>query len=277
VADIRRLRTRLRCDSGDSVVIVWGSEEDTVTAAEEIQNRFADALDGVPNETRQPFPDGRTDFERILPGPDRMYPDTDSPPSLVTRERVERLRRSLAPRPWEREARYAAVGVPGSTIHYLIRRNGADLVDHVVDSCNGDLRTACFFFGERLKGLRRKGVAVASIPLDRWCELFRAMRTAPQLLEAWEIIVRRMADEPPVSVGDLLMRDGLGEVPSGWQETARRQTGVARRELRDDDPDRLRRLAMGRCMAILRGKVAAREVAAVLDSELAARSTHVHG
>ena len=47
-------------------------------------------LDGIPNETRQPFEDGSTDFERILPGPDRMYPDTDSPPSRVTRERVDR-------------------------------------------------------------------------------------------------------------------------------------------------------------------------------------------
>ncbi len=42
-----------------------------------------DALDGVPHETRQPLPDGTTDFERILPGPDRMYPDTDSAPIPV--------------------------------------------------------------------------------------------------------------------------------------------------------------------------------------------------
>ena len=35
----------------------------------------------MPFETRQPFEDGHTDFERILPGPDRMYPDTDSPPT----------------------------------------------------------------------------------------------------------------------------------------------------------------------------------------------------
>ena len=63
---------------------------------------------GVPHETRQPSPDGTTDFERILPGPDRMYPDTDSPPTRVTRERVARLGAGLAERPWDREARYAA-------------------------------------------------------------------------------------------------------------------------------------------------------------------------
>jgi glutamyl-tRNA(Gln) amidotransferase subunit E len=277
VADLRRLRSRLRCDPGDAVAIVWGSEEDTVTALEEVRTRYADALDGVPNETRQPFSDGRTDFERILPGPDRMYPDTDSPPSLVTRERVERLGRGLAPRPWEREARYEAVGVPTPTIHYLIRRNGASLVDRVVASCGAELRAACFFFGERLKGLRRARVPVASIPDDRWCELFQAIRSRPQLREAWEILVRKMAGAPSMSVAEILSADGLGEVPAGWQDLVHQQTEGARRDLYGVDPERLRRLAMGRCMNLLRGKVAARDVAAALDGNLMARSSHGRG
>ena len=93
--ELAGLRRRRRAPpTVDAVVIVWGPERDTRTAAEEIRIRYAEATDGVPNETRQPFEDGSTDFERILPGPDRMYPDTDSPPTRVTRERVERLQGS---------------------------------------------------------------------------------------------------------------------------------------------------------------------------------------
>ena len=106
-------------------------DADTRTAAEEISTRYQDAVDGVPNETRQPFADGHTDFERILPGPDRMYPDTDSPPTRVMRDRVSKLHRGLPPFPWEREARYSAVGVPRLTIHYLIRYGAAEMVDRV--------------------------------------------------------------------------------------------------------------------------------------------------
>jgi glutamyl-tRNA(Gln) amidotransferase subunit E len=94
--ELRKVRSRLNCTPDDSLVIVWGPEEDTVTAANEIRLRYIDALNRIPNETRQPFPDGSTDFERILPGPDRMYPDTDSPPSRVTRERVARRHDRLA-------------------------------------------------------------------------------------------------------------------------------------------------------------------------------------
>ena len=162
--ELRRARARLKCGPDDAVVIVWGPLGDTVTAADEIRLRYVDATRGIPNETRQPFRDGSTDFERILPGPDRMYPDTDSPPTSVTRERVARLRVHLAERPWQREARYSAAGVPKPTIHYLIRRGGAPRVDRLVAEAGADLRRACFLFGERLVHLKRAGVETKEIP-----------------------------------------------------------------------------------------------------------------
>ena len=79
VEELEEMRQAPACTPEDALVVVWGVESDTVTAAKEIQLRFADAIEGIPHETRQAFDDGSTDFERILPGPDRMYPDTDSP------------------------------------------------------------------------------------------------------------------------------------------------------------------------------------------------------
>ncbi len=32
--------------------------------------------------------DGTNGFERILPGADRMYPDTDLPPKKITKEKI---------------------------------------------------------------------------------------------------------------------------------------------------------------------------------------------
>ena len=276
VQELRRVRARLHCSSDDAAIVVWGTEEDTQTASDEIRLRYADALDGVPNETRQPFRDGHTDFERILPGPDRMYPDTDSPPSRVTRERVERLRSALAPRPWEREARYGAAGVPRPTIHYLIRRNGAALVDRVVASCGADLRAACFFFGERLKGLRRAGVHVDEISPARWCEFFEAVRSRPQLGQAWEQIVRKMADSPATPVEEVLTREGLGTAPAGWRELLADSVSASIRDVYDCDPKRLERLALGRCMRKLRGRVPVPDVVSALGEEMELRKAHGH-
>jgi glutamyl-tRNA(Gln) amidotransferase subunit E len=297
--ELRKVRAALHCNPEDGIVLVWGPEEDTVTAAKEVRLRYVDAIDGIPNETRQPFADGSTDFERILPGPDRMYPDTDSPPTRVTRERVERLQAALQPRPWEREARYGAAGVQTTTTYYLIRRGGARLVDLVTALVPSvPVKRACEFFGERLKGLRRAGIGVDAIGDQRWCELFEALDRCPLLWEAWEQLVRAMAGAPPMSVATLVAELRLGTQPADWHGRMRttvseamsrlhrrrtpasavRQAAGAQSEHSESkggsgtsDSDRLFRFAMGLAMHHLRGKVAARGVADAIRTEIAAR------
>ncbi len=254
---LARLRAAAGCDEADGLVLVWGPERDVHTAADEIRLRYGDATDGVPNETRQPKADGSTDFERILPGPDRMYPDTDSPPTRVTRERVDRLRTSLPERPWQREERYREAGVPTGLAHYLVRRGGAALVDRVVAEAGAELRSAAHFFGERLKGLRRDGVAVDRVPEDGWVELFRAFAARPARRDAWEILVRRMAARQGESVSGLLGELGLDSEPHGWRAMIPRWVAAAEREAYDRDPGRVLRHATGQVMNTLRGRVPA--------------------
>jgi len=266
--ELRKVRARLGCGPDDAVAVVWGPQEDTVTAADEIRLRYVDATQGIPNETRQPFPDGSTDFERILPGPDRMYPDTDSPPSSVTRQRVARLREGLAERPWQRETRYSAAGVPQSTIHYLIRRGGAAIVDRLVAEAGADLRRACFLFGEKVVYLRRAGLDTNEIPFERWAEMFRLGARRPVLWQAWEAIVRAMAAQPGRSLADAVAEMGLGEPPPGWREKIRTAIDSAALVAATDDPGRVFRVALTRAMSILRGKVPATEVVAALHSAM---------
>ncbi len=264
IQELRKVRARLHCEPADAVVVIWGLEEDTVTAADEVRLRYVDAVRGVPNETRQPFPDGTTDFERILPGPDRMYPDTDSPPTRITRERVERLRAGLPEPPWVREKRYAAAGVALPVIHYLILRGGADAVDRLVLDAGADLRKTCFLFGEKLVYLRRAGVPVDNIPFELWAELSRLLTEKPLLWDAWELIIRSLASAPARSASDVVAGQGLGLEPSGWR--ARIPDIIERAEARAYSSDRGRvfRIALGDAMGMLRGKVAAVEVSAEL-------------
>jgi len=266
------LRRALDCTVDDALVVVWGAEQDTLTAAEEIQLRFADALDGVPHETRQPFADGSTDFERILPGPDRMYPDTDSPPQRITRERVERLQAPLPEPPWLREERYRAAGVPIPVIHFLIRRGGARLVDLVVSDCGADLRRACFFFGERVKGLRRAGVPVDAVSDEGWCDLFRVFARHPMAWEAWRDLVVWLADgHDRTFLTDVQVAD-FGQPPDGWREKLRSLAEKALTTNPEAALEPLQRFLMGCAMDHLRGRVPAVDVAATLGELASARA-----
>ncbi|MBN1433450.1 Glu-tRNA(Gln) amidotransferase subunit GatE [Candidatus Fermentibacterales bacterium] len=268
-AELGDLVKRLGAGPDDSLIVVWGPEQDTITAAQEVGIRYADALDGIPNETRQPFPDGSTDFERILPGPDRMYPDTDSPPQAITRDRVDGLRQGLPDPPWVREERYAEAGLPRDTIHYLIRRGGSRLVDLVAPrEDDGDLRWAGFLFGERLKGLRRSGVSPAGIGDSAWLDLFGFLREHPEAREAWRELVEMMAANPHASPRDIARDMGLGSAPGGWEKTLARLANGESPDHPDGTRGQAHRFLMGRAMRTLRGRVPASEVSGLLWQEL---------
>ena len=103
--------TWFNCTTADVVILVWGSEHDVDTAIDETIIRVKETMTGVINETRQHRPNGVSDFERILPGPDRMYPDTDSPPTQITDEMIERISANLPETPWIKMEKLTKLGV----------------------------------------------------------------------------------------------------------------------------------------------------------------------
>ncbi len=100
----------------DTVVIVWGNARDAKTGAAEIVIRAREAAIGIPSETRQALHDGTNGFERILPGPNRMYPDTDLPPRRITREHLARIAEHVPIPFWEDERWYRDLALPGELI-----------------------------------------------------------------------------------------------------------------------------------------------------------------
>jgi glutamyl-tRNA(Gln) amidotransferase subunit E len=95
----QRVRQLLDVDEQTPLIMVWGPARDLETALGEIEIRAQEALSGVPPETRQAQDDGSTRFERVLPGPDRMYPDTDLPPRPLAMDYWDRVGAVLPPSP----------------------------------------------------------------------------------------------------------------------------------------------------------------------------------
>jgi glutamyl-tRNA(Gln) amidotransferase subunit E len=184
---------------------------------EEIRLRWVDAVGGVPNETRKPLLSGLTTFERILPGADRMYPDTDSPPTRVTSERVERLRAQLSPTPWVREKLYREWGVPLETTHFLIRRGGAALVDEVVKRTGASGRLAAIELGQGAKALQRAGIPVDRLGAEEWVQVFDLYTDARIPREAIRPVAAALARNPGLHAEDAAKALGFDlQPPQVW-------------------------------------------------------------
>jgi glutamyl-tRNA(Gln) amidotransferase subunit E len=266
----RGLVERSGAADDDGLVLVWGPARDTATAIEEIRARMAEALRGIPSETRMPFPSGTTDFERILPGPDRMYPDTDLPPMPLQDSELDAIAGRLPELPWERGERLQAAGLPRRMARELALSPRYGLLKELLDltSSAKQSRLLGWIFHDLLKALGRKGFEVerlAYADLKQLLTLFleqRLFREAIQII--LERLVSRDADAGSPALPQLLERH-LPEVARGETPVAvdQEELGSLFGELGAlpfaGESKRIRAL-MGRAMSRYRGIVAGEEL-----------------
>ncbi|MBN1838145.1 MAG: Glu-tRNA(Gln) amidotransferase subunit GatE [Spirochaetales bacterium] len=172
-AEVDRLRRALAAEPADAIVVVWGAAEDVATALQEVEARAREATLGVPNETRQALADGTTDFERILPGPNRMYPDTDSAPIPVEAEHLESIRSGLPVSPVSWRERYGDL-LPQELISRLIDAGTIGLFHELHACTQWRPKLLAHTLASTLPHLARRKVEAAEIPLPRLAGLFEA-------------------------------------------------------------------------------------------------------
>jgi glutamyl-tRNA(Gln) amidotransferase subunit E len=255
----RDLRKLLQAASDDAVVVVWAPEQDAVTAVREVLIRAQDALVGVPSETRQAFRDGTNGFERILPGADRMYPDTDTPPIPIADTVVAEVRDQLPETPWNREARYAELGLGFSEARRLARAEWADLFDALEPESGEVARRLAASLQKRLPFHRRRGRLTpdaASMPdAARLAPMVRAIESGEIRPEALDRMLDALVAESEAAPDEILARyrgDGGDE-----DVLTRRLTDVVVevQSLTTERSDGVLRWAMGAVMPQLLGRL----------------------
>jgi glutamyl-tRNA(Gln) amidotransferase subunit E len=166
------IRKLLKSGEGDAQLLFWAAEEDIKTALETIEDRCRLAVQGVPNETRKGLADGRTIFERVLPGPDRMYPDTDSAPISIAEDMIVRVRAALPAEVHARFGQFKTWNIPEDTHSYLLKNNLVPLLEKIVADFSVDARFAAVILGQNLKNLAGRLPACSSFNFWRLYELF---------------------------------------------------------------------------------------------------------
>jgi len=169
---IEGVRGCLKCGPRDAQILFWGPQADVRTAVDTVEERCRLAMEGVPNETRKALEDGNTLFERVLPGPDRMYPDTDSAPIPIAERQIEKTRNTLPGDVVERLTRMREWGIPADTFTYILKRNLYPLLEKIVEDFKADPVFTATLLGHRLKHLEGCAPEADGFPVDRIYRLF---------------------------------------------------------------------------------------------------------
>jgi glutamyl-tRNA(Gln) amidotransferase subunit E len=192
-AEVAALSNALGLHEGDAFVLVAAEEAKARHAFEEMLPRMRAALAGIPEETRDPRPDGTSAYSRPLPGKARMYPETDVPPIRVTDAWLERLRKELPEPPERRTARLAErYGVHEQQARQLVQE-GIDGTFEAIAREFGDAKLVASVLLYQLAEIRREGLPVDAIPEDRLREMFALVTAGAFAKEAIPQVLREMA------------------------------------------------------------------------------------
>ena len=176
----------------DAFVICAAKEKKATDALEMAVARANEAMVGVPEETRDPLPDGTSKYSRPLPGAARMYPETDVPPINISKERMEHVRNNLPELPEEIEARLVKqYGINAQQARQMVRQDRYDMFEAL---CQFDgmasiaATTLLNTYGE----LETAGIDISAFDTKRMTDLFRMLSESKFAKEALPAILKEM-------------------------------------------------------------------------------------
>ncbi len=204
----REIRAQLHCKESDGWILLWGPEEDIPTALETIEERCHLAFEGVPEETRKAMPDGTTIFERVLPGPNRMYPDTDSAPIAVSDSEIETIRSKLPADVAEMMAQMDAWRVPRDTYGYIFSRNLFSLLETVIRRFQVSPVFAATLLGHSLKYLEGHFVPSAPFHPERIIDLFQYVTENEMEINILPEMLKELYQHPNMDLGSVAAAAG---------------------------------------------------------------------
>ncbi|MEM3833145.1 MAG: Glu-tRNA(Gln) amidotransferase subunit GatE [Thermoprotei archaeon] len=202
--EVKRLREFMKAEEGDAIIITGGPEENCIEGLKAVYQRILQAFVMIPEETRVARPDGTTSYARPRPGSARMYPETDVPPIVITKELLDVLQISL-PKTLEEKVKELM------ELHKLNK----ELAISIADSDYYELYMEAVKLGvpstiaasmltQTLKSLKREGVPIENLTERVLREVFKKLSKGELVKEALPDILAWLARNPSSSIEDSL-------------------------------------------------------------------------
>ena len=206
------MRQHLGSKPDDAQILIWGASADIDTAIETIEERCRIAFDRVPNETRKALPNGTTIFERVLPGPDRMYPDTDSAPIPIQDEIIDQARGQVAVSVRDRLTQLRDWGIPPDTYTFLLKRNLVPLIEKITDKCGMDARFVGTLLGHTLRSLEGRGPCADGFSYNKIYGLAKFVKSRDLVTEIMKAMLPVIYEHPGIAFDSALTVIGFQSV-----------------------------------------------------------------
>ena len=250
----------------DAFVICAEKESKAKAAIEAVIERAKEALIGVPEETRDPQPDGTSRYMRPLPGAARMLPETDVPSILLTKERIKKIYDNLPELPEATEKRLVSkYGLNPQQARQLVREGNEDIFEKIAKD-KDVISVAATTFLSTFTEMEREGINVGVITEAQVLETFAALKEAKFAKEALPALFREIAKGVPLN--DAISKLGVSSMDENEARkmiaaiVKQRGSFVKEKGMSSVGP------LMGPVMEALRGKLDGKKMNEILTDEI---------
>jgi len=218
--EVDTVREAVGAGDGDCVILVADLEDRAQGALQMVVERARLALEGIPEETRRGLPDGNSAYMRPLPGAARMYPETDVPSVVVTRDMLDSIELpELLP---ERKARYMEELGLNEELAGIVASKHLELFELIIAEVPGiDPTLVASTLVNTLTKLRRESLRPESeltheFDIDKvepphYVEVFKLFVSGGAAKEVIPDLLIEIAQHPEMDVDDVAKNMGLGQ------------------------------------------------------------------
>lgn len=242
------IRQILNLEENDAFGIIAIPESKSALVKNILEGRVTQSLDGVPAETRAAIGD-ETRFMRPLPGSSRMYPETDIPLIIITKEMLEKNIKDLPEGVDERIKKLESLGIPKQEAMVSLDLGLDEIIEEIVKKYGNPTVASSFINRVRPKENDKEKLNIIFNLLNQGKIPKEALDTLYQYPEKLEELITSSKQTPQL-------------------ENRIREIVQARRELILERGENAFKPIMGEVMREMRGKLEGQIISKIVRDEI---------
>ena len=267
--DVKSISSILKMDKNDAFILIGGSAMLLNTVLIELFDRIKKSFSGVAPETRSVRLNGITVFSRPRPGSSRMYPETDIPYISIDNDKLKELSKNI-PQPWNVviEQISKKYGINKTLAENIFDSHYFSLFEKIVSQTSLSPSFVVSKLTEDLVSLERQGYDSSILTDELLFYLFMQLNNSRISKESIPIILEKILKREVNEVDEVIKSLGTESITEEFvDETISKIITENKMIISQKGFDAIG-LLMGRCMAILRGKIDGEKVNKLLLTKL---------
>ncbi len=261
-SDIVELKKFLNLEKNDAFLILASPKEKTQTVIDQIILRIQHIKDkGIPIDTRLATPNGETKFLRPRPGAARMYPETDIPPILISKDEITNAEKNI-PKSWDESIKELQTKheLNPQLAEQLFDSRYIELFEKIIEKSKVNPTFVASILCSTITNLERNGLNANLLKNEDISQSFQLLDEAKIAKESIEIIFENIMSGKSYSVGEAMKNASIEAVDASDLEKIIEEIVNKNQEIIKNQKERAIGPLMGIAMKELRGKASGEDV-----------------